>query len=98
MTVDLCATCPLKATPTPLSGRQAELLRFLGAYRRRTGIMPTYSEIADGLGVRSSATVAELCANLEAKGWIVRQYAVPRGISLTAAAVEWITQYAGDER
>lgn len=90
----LCATCPLNRDPTqPLSGRQAQLLRFLGQYHRRSGIMPAYSEIAEALGVRSLASVSELVGTLEGKGWISRRHNVARSITLTAAAVEWVAQY-----
>lgn len=90
----ICETCPLNRKPAqPLSRRQAEIVRFIGAYHGKHGVAPSYDEMATALGVKSLSTIAEHIANLERKGWITREWQEQRGRALTPAAVAWLIEH-----
>ncbi len=72
--------------PGPLTKRQAELVRFLVAYHREHGCAPTLDEVAEHFALHSTATVHEHLGELERKGYLVRQRAHQRGITLLDAA------------
>jgi repressor LexA len=54
-----------------LTARQREVLDFIVDYVRCHGIAPTFAEIGDGIGCRSSATVHKHVEMLERKGVLV---------------------------
>lgn len=54
--------------PTPLTKKQKEILDVIIAYTRDNGYAPSYREIAEEIGVSSTATVHEHVKNLEEKG------------------------------
>lgn len=64
------------------SPRQADLLRFVRAYRDRYGFAPTVREIGEHLGIGSTNAVCDLLAALERKGLIARVPGSPRAIAL----------------
>lgn len=93
----ICETCPLNRKPAaPLSKRQADVVRFIGAYHAQHGYAPSYGEMAAALGVKALATIAEHMQNLERKGWITRTYNEERGRMLTPAAVAWLTEHGAN--
>jgi repressor LexA len=52
--------------------RQKEVLDFVSDFERKNGYSASYQEIADGLGLKSLATVHKHVKNLEQKGMIER--------------------------
>ncbi len=56
-----------------LSPRQQEVLRVIGAWVDRHGRPPTVREIAEALGVSSTATVVQHLRALESKGYLARE-------------------------
>jgi len=54
----------------PLTNKQANVLGYLKHFRSVRGYMPTYREIADGLGYKSSNAAYEHCLLIEKKGYI----------------------------
>jgi DNA-binding MarR family transcriptional regulator len=66
----------------PLTRRQAEIVRFIAAYRDANGCAPSFEEIAQEFGFASLATVHEHLTNLEMKGWITRAYNEARAITV----------------
>ncbi len=62
-----------------------ELLRFLDAYKRQHGQMPTVREIAaqQHLELSSDGHASYALSALEHGGWIQREFGVPRGIRIT---------------
>jgi len=53
-----------------LTNKQANVLGYLKHFREVHGYMPTYREIADGLGYKSSNGAYEHCLLIERKGYI----------------------------
>ncbi|MFH1151197.1 MAG: transcriptional repressor LexA [Actinomycetota bacterium] len=80
---------------TRLTKRQMETLEFLGSFRRENGYSPTVREVAGGLGVSSSATVAEHLDSLEAGGLIARQRDHARSVLLTDRASRLLSSRGG---
>ena len=67
----------------PLSTREADTLCFIGLYAATNrGLMPTLSEIAEGVGIKGKAPVHRLLCELEARGLIRRLSRKPRAIEL----------------
>lgn len=52
-----------------LTTRQKECLDFIKKFRTRTGFIPTYKEIAEGLKTQES-TAYMICKRTAAKGWL----------------------------
>ncbi|HZT74224.1 MAG TPA: transcriptional repressor LexA [Terriglobales bacterium] len=55
-----------------LTRRQKQVLDFLRAFLAREGYVPSFQEIAGGLGLSSVATVHKHLATLQAKGYLRR--------------------------
>jgi SOS-response transcriptional repressor LexA len=55
-----------------LTPRQQDALRFVVGFQAANGFSPCFSEIADGIGVKSKRNVAELLDGLEERGAIRR--------------------------
>lgn len=68
----LRAAARARPQPAPLTFREAETLAFLNEYLDEHGWAPTVREIATGVGVASTSTVASFLDGLEAKGRIER--------------------------
>ena len=76
-----------------LTKRQREMLDFIEGFGRFRGYSPSFEEIAQSFGYRSLATVHEHLSNLQAKGYIRKNYNESRSIELVdgelrVAAVE----------
>ena len=69
-----------------LTRKQADTLRFVGAYFACHGISPTYREIAAGLGMspHSRAAVGYGIKRLVERGYMVNFYGTRQSIALTA--------------
>ena len=64
-----------------LTARQEELLLFIDSTVKRTGIAPSYDEMAAGLGLKSKSGIHRMICGLERRGFI-------RRISNCARAIE----------
>jgi SOS-response transcriptional repressor LexA len=53
-----------------LTPRQRDLLTFVAAEQRRTGVSPKYADIARALGLKSKANVARFVAHLQERGYV----------------------------
>jgi repressor LexA len=65
-----------------LTARQAEVLDFLHEFQRKEKIVPTYREIADKFGFKSTKAAADHVYALEKKGYLRRHSGRSRGIEL----------------
>jgi repressor LexA len=65
-----------------LTKRQSEILEYIVAHVRDHGYPPSYREIADELGVSSTATIHEHVKNLELKGYLSSDNDGGRGIEV----------------
>ncbi len=68
-----------------LTKRQREMLDFIEGFVRFRGYSPSFEEIAENFGYRSLATVHEHLSNLQAKGYITKNYNESRSIELVTA-------------
>lgn len=62
--------------------RQKQVLDFIASYIDRAGMSPTLQEIADGIGLKSLATVSMHLAGLKKRSMIEMTPAVSRSIRL----------------
>jgi repressor LexA len=66
-----------------LTRRQHDLLRFLDkTLRRDKGVCPSFSEMAEGIGVKSKGGVARLVTGLEERGFVRRLHNRARAIEV----------------
>lgn len=65
-----------------LTNKQANVLGYLKHFSEAHGYMPTYREIADGLGYKSSNGAYEHCLLIEKKGYIKMSAKKARAIVL----------------
>ena len=56
----------------PLTPKQHKVLKYLKSYHSKHEYMPSYREIAEGLGFKSTNSVFHLLNKLDAKGHIKR--------------------------
>ena len=69
-----------------LTPRQTEILEFLHEFRRKEKIVPTYREIADNFGFKSTKAATDHVCALEKKGYLRRHSGRSRGIELLTSA------------
>ncbi len=69
-----------------LTKRQQQILAFIRQYLIRSGYPPTFREIAEGVGLRSTNSVTHQLGQLEERGLIEREPGVYRGLRLLDAA------------
>jgi repressor LexA len=69
-----------------LTSRQTEILDFLHEFRRKEKIVPTYREIADKFGFKSTKAATDHVCALEKKGYLRRHSGRSRGIELLTSA------------
>lgn len=67
---------------TPLTRRQREILDYLVEFIQGCGYAPSLEEIGRRFGLTSLATVHKHMSNLEAKGYIRRQWNHARSIEI----------------
>jgi repressor LexA len=82
-----------KASNTPLTERQRQVLDFIDAEVRERGYPPSVREIGEAVGLSSPSTVHAHLAALQDKGYLRRDPTKPRAIEIaleptTGAAVE----------
>lgn len=65
-----------------LTPRQAEILEFLHEFQRKERIAPTYREIVDHFGFKSTKAATDHVYALEKKGYLRRHRRRSRGIEL----------------
>lgn len=53
-----------------LTKKQADLLSFLKTFIAARGYTPSYAEMADGLGLKSTSGVHRLVKQLEQRGYV----------------------------
>ena len=71
--------------PDPLlSERQQQILDFIHAYTERHGVSPSFKEIGDAVGLKSSSGVKHQIEQLQRKGYVTRRDRTPRSIVLVA--------------
>ncbi len=70
-----------------LTPRQTEVLDFLHEFRRKEKIVPTYREIADNFGFKSTKAATDHVCALEKKGYLRRHSGRSRGIELLTSAL-----------
>lgn len=67
----------------PPTERQMQALQFIADRVRSGGIAPTFREIGDSMGIRSTNGVADHLHALERRGLIQRHDMLSRGVTLT---------------
>lgn len=73
----------------PVSGltkRQSEAYDFISGYCSRHGHSPSYTEIADALGLAGRSAISRLVDGLEQRGWITKISHAPRSIIIVHEA------------
>ena len=79
--------------PDPvLSGRQLQILDFIKAYAERHGVSPSYREIGNAVGLKSSSTVKYQVEQLQEKRCLVRRDRMPRTIMAKSPRLRSISQ------
>ena len=68
-----------------MTRRQAELLEFVRDYYNANGVMPSYDEMRDGVGLRSKSGIHRLVLGLEERGHLFRLPNRARSIVLADA-------------
>jgi repressor LexA len=63
-----------------LSGRQLQIMDFVQVYAECHGVSPSYREIGDAVGLKSSSTVKYQVEQLQEKGCLARRDRMPRTI------------------
>jgi repressor LexA len=72
----------------PIPSRREAILKYIAEYRTEHGFPPTIREIAEGVGLKSTSTVAYYLRDLEQHGHLSRQPERSRGIRVTHDAPE----------
>lgn len=80
---------PINRYIRPLTDRQARVLLFIGIHIHRTGYAPTLEETGT-FTQTSKVTVHGHVESLIAKGYLIKQPAAERGLSLTDDGDAWV--------
>jgi repressor LexA len=64
-----------------LSPRQQQIFNFVEKYNAERKISPSIADIADGIGLAESTTVAHI-AGLKRKGYLTSDYGIPRSFRI----------------
>jgi repressor LexA len=82
--LEFCSTrknpCDTRKGGAPIPSRRDAILKYIAAFRAEHGYPPTVREIATGVGLKSTSTVAYYLRDLEARGHLERQHERSRGI------------------
>lgn len=73
-----------------LTPKQESVLNFIKSYHSENGIMPTYEEIAEGLGFRYFNSVRQYLVSLQEKGFIDIEENKNRGIKLNDDSIQTV--------
>ena len=65
-----------------LTPKMLQLYRVMEAYKARNGVMPSYQEMADMMGINSTSGIQRLILGLEERGALVRLPNRARAIAL----------------
>ncbi|MBU0465445.1 MAG: transcriptional repressor LexA [Proteobacteria bacterium] len=74
-----------------LTARQQEILNYLEGLRKAGKISPTYREIADSFGFKSTKSATDHIVALEKKGYIRRNNGRSRGIELISNDIKKVS-------
>lgn len=88
---------PKREPMQPLTPKQQRVFEFIAGYIESAGHSPTYEEIAEAIGFRSSGTVSEYVTLLEERGWLFREFNRPRSLRLTDPGTEAVRRVTGGE-
>ncbi len=72
------------SAPAGVTGRQKDVLDFIRGYIDRRGVSPTYAEIGDGVGLKSTARTHFIIYDLAERGHITVMKGRARSIALVA--------------
>lgn len=80
-----------------LTRRQAETLKFIGAYWAANGISPVYTEVLAHLGLsqNSKGCVNRLVVALVERGYVERIPSCRRSVCLTAGGEAYVARFGG---
>jgi SOS-response transcriptional repressor LexA len=67
---------------TAITQKQSVILNFIKSFVEEKGYSPTFQEIADGIGLKSLATVHKHIGNLVKKGKLKRDYNTSRSLEI----------------
>ena len=81
-----------------MTPRQAQLLEYLRANITHAGVVPSYDEMKDALGLKSKSGIHRLIAGLEMRGLIGRIPGCARAIYITDEKREPAPTVASAER
>jgi SOS-response transcriptional repressor LexA len=71
-----------------LTKRQMELLQFIGRHLRQSGgVGPTYSEMAEAMGLNSKSSLQAMIERMERDGYIRRLRGRARALEMTTIFV-----------
>jgi len=73
-----------------LAPRQAEVLRAIGRSLRERGYAPTWREICEALGIKSTNGAHQHLMRLQAKGYLRCDSMRSRAIAITEAGFAWL--------
>jgi len=74
-----------------LTNRQSKILDFIRKHIEMQGFPPTFREIGEEFGIRSTNGVRASLVALEKKGYLTRQSRLSRGIELTEKTLRTLT-------
>jgi len=66
----------------PLSRRQGETLLFIKEFMSNYGIAPSFSDMMEGLNIKSRGQMSGLLNKIEERGHITRAYGLERAITV----------------
>lgn len=70
-----------------LTKKQKQVLDFIRNFVEEHGYIPSYAEIADGLGLSSASNIHAHIENLKLKGYLTKKWNSNRSLDLSSAAV-----------
>lgn len=71
-----------------LTQKQSDLLRFIKAHTEAHGISPSFSEMCEGVGLKSKSGIHRLLTLLEERGFIVKPNHKARALSVVEQTPE----------
>ena len=63
--------------------RQRDVLDFIQGFVQKNRFSPSFQEIADGLNLKSLATVHKHVSNLRRNGWLTEQHSTKRSLEIS---------------
>ena len=81
---DLCPYCGRGPVRIGLTARQTQLVEYLESHRDYQGVMPSYQEMTDAMGLKSKSGIHRMILSLEERGIIRRIPHRARAIEIIA--------------